>query len=110
MDDADFTDRMSRPADAAAMAYGAKYSGFNWSSPSIAMRSAKLSLRQLFDAVIGRKEQNRLTEFFDNRKSGQGIWKWRHYFDVYDRHFSKFRGQEVNIVEIGVFSGGSLEM
>jgi hypothetical protein len=41
---------------------------------------------------------------------GRGIWKWNHYFDIYDRHFQRFRGREVHILEIGVYSGGSLEM
>jgi hypothetical protein len=53
---------------------------------------------------------NALREFFDSRKQGPGIWKWNHYFDIYDRHFRRFRGQEVHILEIGVYSGGSLEM
>lgn len=38
------------------------------------------------------------------------IHKWIHYFDVYDRHFSKYRGKEVTILEIGVSQGGSLQM
>ena len=33
-----------------------------------------------------------------------------HYFDVYHRHFARFRGRPVTIVEIGVFHGGSLQM
>jgi hypothetical protein len=33
-----------------------------------------------------------------------------HYFDVYHRHFSKFIGREVHVLEIGVYSGGSLRM
>ena len=53
---------------------------------------------------------NALRDFFDNHKEGPGIWKWNHYFDIYDRHFYKFRGQEVDVLEIGVYSGGSLEM
>ena len=53
---------------------------------------------------------NPLQEFFDNRKQGPGIWKWNHYFDIYDRHFRRFRGQEVHVLEIGIYSGGSLEM
>jgi len=36
--------------------------------------------------------------------------KWDHYFDIYHRHFSKFVGRKVHVLEIGVFSGGSLEM
>jgi hypothetical protein len=38
------------------------------------------------------------------------INKWMHYFDVYDRHFSRYRNQEVVILEIGVNQGGSLQM
>jgi hypothetical protein len=53
---------------------------------------------------------NRLEEFFNNRTEGNGIWKWRHYFDIYDRHLSKFIGADLSLVEIGVYSGGSLEM
>jgi len=42
--------------------------------------------------------------------TGKLIHKWQHYFDIYDRHFSRFRGTEVHIVEFGVFHGGSLQM
>jgi Methyltransferase domain len=53
---------------------------------------------------------NALRKFFDERTHGPGIWKWLHYFDIYDRHFARFRGKEVHILEIGIYSGGSLEM
>jgi len=53
---------------------------------------------------------NPLRDFFESRTTGRGIWKWDHYFDAYHRHFGKFVGREVNVLEIGVFSGGSLEM
>jgi hypothetical protein len=53
---------------------------------------------------------NVFEEFFDGHASGNGIWKWRHYFDIYEKHFAKFRGKSVNVLEIGVYSGGSLEM
>lgn len=54
--------------------------------------------------------ENPLKAFFDSRQTGPGIWKWMHYFDIYHRHFSKFIGREVHVLEIGVYSGGSLEM
>lgn len=38
------------------------------------------------------------------------IHKWTHYFDVYDRHFKRFRNKEIVILEIGVSQGGSLQM
>lgn len=53
---------------------------------------------------------NPLSEYFSNHREGPGIWKWIHYFEAYDRHLAKFRSQPVRIVEIGVFSGGSLPM
>jgi Methyltransferase domain len=53
---------------------------------------------------------NPLRAFFNARTEGRGIWKWDHYFEVYHRHFERFRGKEVHILEIGIYSGGSLEM
>jgi len=53
---------------------------------------------------------NPLQTYFDSHTEGRGIWKWKHYFEIYHRHFSKFIGREVRILEIGVYSGGSLEM
>src|SRR5215467_12872779 len=53
---------------------------------------------------------NPLASYFLSHKEGPGIWKWMHYFDIYDRHFSKFVGREVHVLEIGIYSGGSLPM
>lgn len=36
--------------------------------------------------------------------------KWKHYFEIYERHFNRYRNQEVVILEIGVSHGGSLQM
>lgn len=52
---------------------------------------------------------NELEHYF-NHNPGRLIHKWHHYFDVYDRHFKKFKGKEIVVVEIGVFHGGSLQM
>jgi hypothetical protein len=54
--------------------------------------------------------QNPLRDFFSAHKEGRGIWKWNHYFDIYDLHFNRFRGSYVHILEVGIYSGGSLEM
>ena len=42
----------------------------------------------------------------------QGRWlnKWKHYFEIYDRYFSQYRGRAIRILEIGVESGGSLDL
>ncbi len=38
------------------------------------------------------------------------IHKWEHYFDIYERHFDRYRGKQIVVVEIGVSQGGSLQM
>jgi cephalosporin hydroxylase len=53
---------------------------------------------------------NPLVRYFDSVTKGPGIWKWRHYFPIYHRHLAKFVGHEVHVLEIGVYSGGSLPM
>jgi hypothetical protein len=59
---------------------------------------------------IIRAEENPLRRFFEARTAGPGIWKWEHYFEIYHEHFKMFRGLEVNVLEIGIYSGGSLDM
>ena len=51
-----------------------------------------------------------IEEYFDGVKTGPGVWKWRNYFDVYERHLSRFRGTDVHLAEVGIYSGGSLLM
>ena len=72
-----------------------------------------LAYSQQWPAVaetVPQRLENPLRAFFDARRDGRGIWKWDHYLDAYHRHFERFRGREVHIVEIGVYSGGSLDM
>ena len=52
---------------------------------------------------------NDLENYFNNNNK-RLVHKWQHYFEIYDRHFSKYRNQEVVVVEIGVSHGGSLQM
>lgn len=47
---------------------------------------------------------------FNRHAKGLGIHKWIHYFTAYNRHLSQFIGKEVHVVEIGIQSGGSLQM
>jgi hypothetical protein len=53
---------------------------------------------------------NPLRDYFDANREGPGIWRWQHYFDIYHRHFARFVGREVVVLEIGVYSGGSIGM
>ena len=61
-------------------------------------------------AALPQAAANPLKAFFDGRRSGRGIDKWVHYFDIYHRHLAKFAGRDMSLLEIGVYSGGSLEM
>jgi len=54
-------------------------------------------------------DDNPLRRYFESNR-GRLIDKWLHYFEVYHRHFQRFRGQRCTVLEIGVFHGGSLQM
>lgn len=61
------------------------------------------------------KTYNRFENWYDQRRTGKGVWKWTQYFPAWERHFAKFiakswAGEEVHMAELGIFSGGSLEM
>jgi len=53
-----------------------------------------------------------LYNLFINNKTGKPIHKWHHYFDIYEKHFSRIKKQNKKpvILEIGVQNGGSLLM
>jgi len=53
--------------------------------------------------------KNDLEKYFLNNNK-RLLHKWFHYFEIYDRYFSKFRNKEVSILEIGIDNGGSLQM
>ena len=52
---------------------------------------------------------NDLERYFAEN-TGKLIHKWKHYFEIYDRHFARFRAQAITLVEFGVSEGGSLDM
>jgi cephalosporin hydroxylase len=52
---------------------------------------------------------NDLLKYFEGNKK-RLIFKWMHYFEIYDRYFSKYRETDVHFLEIGVSHGGSLQM
>lgn len=53
---------------------------------------------------------NPLQRWFADYRTGPGVHKWLHYFPIYHRHFSKFVGRELTLLEIGIAGGGSLGM
>jgi hypothetical protein len=38
------------------------------------------------------------------------VYKWKHYFPIYEAHFARFVNRPLVMFEIGVFKGGSLQM
>lgn len=50
-----------------------------------------------------------LKELFEQHK-GRLIHKWDHYFEIYERYFSLYRNTELNMLEIGISHGGSLQL
>lgn len=52
---------------------------------------------------------NELERYF-RENTGRQIHKWHHYFEIYDRHLSRFRGTDVHVLEFGVSQGGSTQM
>ncbi|MDO7840925.1 class I SAM-dependent methyltransferase [Sphingomonas immobilis] len=61
-------------------------------------------------AGLSDMRENDLRAFFESNLEGPGLWKWTHYFEIYDRHLARFRGKSPVMAEIGVYSGGSLNM
>ncbi len=51
-----------------------------------------------------------LQDYFDNNTSSLRLDKWMPYLEIYERHFERYRGTDVHVLEIGVFGGGSLQM
>ena len=46
--------------------------------------------------------------FYEN--PGKDIFKWNHYFPIYERHFERFVNRPVTVLEIGCLHGGSLQL
>lgn len=64
--------------------------------------------REMGDKLV-KDSLNDLERFYFNERH-KCVNKWMHYFEVYDRYFSRYRGKNLTILEIGVFKGGSLQM
>jgi hypothetical protein len=90
-------------------------------NPRAAKRGALFAANWPLSSTIGEPKESNLESdesnsknplwvYFKAHKTGPGIWKWPHYFPVYHRHLVHLRGAATQIVEIGIYSGGSLGM
>jgi len=48
--------------------------------------------------------------WYNSHSAGRGVWKWNNALDAYQRHFGPMAGRPIKLVEIGVQSGGSIQM
>lgn len=73
------------------------------------MRFADLcpDTEKVFQSGVGHSP---LAKYFESVHEGPGLLKWDHYFEIYDRHFSRYRNKRMTMMEVGVYSGGSLPM
>lgn len=60
-------------------------------------------------AGLAAKATSELARLFLTHR-GRAVRKKVHYLDIYDLYFSKYRGSDVRVLEIGVCEGGSLEL
>jgi hypothetical protein len=61
-------------------------------------------------AGIDELRDDPLFSYFTSHRAGRVLDKWIHYFPIYTRHLSPYRGRPVRLLEIGIYRGGSLDM
>ncbi len=60
------------------------------------------------DAML-RQASNAMEKAF-YAHDGRIAHKWHHYLEIYDRHFRRYVGRPVRLLELGVYRGGSLQV
>ena len=53
-----------------------------------------------------KKKKSKFEKFFISNKKNI-LNKWDHYFDIYERHFSRYKGKDIVLLEVGVSNGGA---
>jgi glycosyltransferase involved in cell wall biosynthesis len=76
---------------------------------SVKTRSASLPFTATGATMDIQANGRVLIDYFENHEHRM-IHKWMHYFEIYERHFVKFRNQSISLLEFGVLHGGSLQM
>ncbi len=72
--------------------------------------SKKLTPNQIYDELCKHIDEVSPMEKFYLIGKHNRSYKWVHYFEIYNRHFKKYIGKDVVIMEIGVNRGGSLQI
>ena len=61
-------------------------------------------------AVTSASAPNPLWDYFSGHNTGPGIFKVKHYFELYHRPLARFVGQPALLADVGELGGGSLAM
>lgn len=72
--------------------------------------SGQLSFQLSNSTGVANSAKQSFRGFYDSHWQGRGIWKWSNSLDAYQRHFAGWAGHQVNMAEVGVQSGGSVQM
>jgi hypothetical protein len=74
------------------------------------LRDLLLGVRPASTVIHENQGDNPFVTYLERNPAGRLVHKVRHYFDIYHRHLSRFRGRPLTMIEIGIFNGGSLPM
>jgi len=78
------------------------------------VESATLQRKHLrthaLNASSAEAKQLSFSQFVEARTIGRGIWKWSNALAAYEVHFGRYKNQPFKLGEVGVWSGGSLDM
>ena len=70
----------------------------------------KIPVNKIYDKLcVFADEDSDMEKFFLVGEHNRSF-KWLHYFEVYNRHFKKMLKKDINIMEIGVQKGGSIQI
>jgi hypothetical protein len=102
--------RLRRIRDLAkALGQGWTFAKTEWNSHGCIVHDSGRDHQQgCYEPAIERS--NPFRAFAVNKPAGNALFKWTHYFEVYNRHFARMAGKGVNVLEVGVRGGGSLDM
>lgn len=73
------------------------------------VNSDKYLVEKMVVAPFVNESSSELYDIFMNNTENN-LFKWHHYFPIYEKHFSRYRNKPVNVLEIGVALGGSMKM
>lgn len=81
-----------------------------WLGVAQAVLRQNVALRNGTHFAQSAKKGQTFVDWYNAYSSGRGVWKWHQALEAYQIHMGRFAGQKVSVLEIGVQSGGSIDM